>query len=157
MYQLEVKRYLVEYQFPPADGWEVTVDVDPMERAKGGQQPNDKEERARLAEDCLKTAGARIGAHAKFGRVDVVATRGTETVLVEVEGDSQNQKEQALYSALGQIVLMMKGDMKISYGLAVPDTRPWKDQMKKIPRFVRDRLSLILWLVDKNGVRELEK
>ena len=26
MYQLEVKRYLVEHQFPPIDGWEVTID-----------------------------------------------------------------------------------------------------------------------------------
>ena len=157
MYQLEVKRYLVEHKFPPADGWEVTVDVDAMEQGKDGQQPHGKEERARQAEDWLKTAGARIDRHPEFGRVDLVATKGTKTFLVEVEGDSKKPKAQALYSALGQIELMMKGDMKIRYGLAVPDTRPWKDQMKKIPRFVRDRLPLILWLVDKNGVRELEK
>ena len=50
MYQLEVKRYLVEYQFRPADGWEVTVDVDAMERANGGRHPPDKQERARRAE-----------------------------------------------------------------------------------------------------------
>ena len=157
MYQLEVKRYLVEHQFPPADGWEVNIHVDGMERGKGGQQPHGKEERARLAEDCLKTAGAQMGAHPSFGRVDLVATRGTKTVLVEVEGDSRKQKEQKLYSALGQIVLMMGADRNIRYGLAVPDTLSWERQMAKIPRFVRDRLSLTLWLVDQNGVRELEK
>lgn len=36
MYQLEVKRWLVEYLFPPNDGWKVLVDVDAMERATGG-------------------------------------------------------------------------------------------------------------------------
>ena len=157
MYQLEVKRYLVEHKFPPADGWEVTVDVDPMERAKGEQQPHGKEERARQAEDWLKTAGARIDRHPEFERVDLVATKGTKTVLVEVEGHSSKQKEQALYSALGQIVLMMRADRNIRYGLAVPDTLSWERQMAKIPRFVRDRLSLTLWLVDQNGVRESEK
>ena len=39
MYQLEVKRYLVEHQFPPTDGWEVTVDVDAMERARAARAP----------------------------------------------------------------------------------------------------------------------
>ena len=57
MYQLEVKRYLVEHQFPPTDGWEVTIDLDAMERARGGQHPPDKPERARCTEDWLVTAG----------------------------------------------------------------------------------------------------
>lgn len=54
MYQLEVKRHLVEYQFSPADGWEVTVDVDAMERGRGGQDPPDKPDRAGRAEAWLE-------------------------------------------------------------------------------------------------------
>jgi len=42
--------------------------------------------------------------------------------VIEVEGDSSRQKEQAMYSALGQIVLSM-GDSssEVAYALAVPD------------------------------------
>jgi hypothetical protein len=39
MYQLEVKRWLVFHRFPIEDGWEVTVDIDAMERGDKGQQP----------------------------------------------------------------------------------------------------------------------
>ncbi len=156
MYQLEVKRYLVEHAFPPTDGWEVTIDVDAMERARGGQHPPDKQECARRAENWLVTAGARIGAHPDFGRADLVATKpGMATVVVEIEGDSSRQQEQALYSALGQAVLLMTTDGDIRYGLAVPDTPSWERQMAKIPADICDRLSLTLWLVGKTGVREL--
>ena len=156
MYQLEVKRYLVEHRFSPTDGWEVTVDVDGMERARGGRHPPDKQERARRAEDWLVTAGARIGAHPDFGRADLVAAKpNVATVVVEVEGDSSRQPEQALYSALGQTALLMTADGELRYGLAVPDTPSWERQMGKIPAYVSDRLSLTLWLVGKTGVREL--
>ena len=156
MYQLEVKRYLVEYRFRPTDGWEVTIDLDAMERGQRADSPPDKQERACRAEDWLRTAGARIGTHPEFGRADLVATKpGAATVIVEVEGDSSHQKEQALYSALGQIVVQMRPEGEIRYGLAVPDTPSWKDQMAKIPAHVRDRLSLTLWLVGETGVRKL--
>lgn len=155
MYQLEVKRYLVEHQFPPADGWEVTVDLDAMERARGGRHPPDKKERARRAEDWLVTAGVRIGPHPEFGRADLVAVKPrVATVVVEVEGDSSRQKEQALYSALGQAVLLMRADGDTRYGLAVPDTPSWERQLAKIPAHVSDRLALTLWLVGETEVRK---
>ena len=127
-----------------------------MERARGGRHPTDKQERARHAEGWLVAAGARIGAHADFGRADIVAKKpGARMTVVEVEGDSSRQKEQALYSALGQIVLLMRDGDDIRYGLAVPDTPSWERQMTKIPAYVRNRLSLVLWLVSETGVREL--
>ena len=157
MYQLEVKRYLVEHRCPPADGWEVTVDVDAMELARGGKHPPDKSERARRAEAWLVREGVGIGAHPVFGRADVVATRpGAGTVVVEVEGDSKKQPEQALYSALGQAVLSMKTAGDTHYGLAVPDSPVWERQLAKIPAHVRERLSLTLWLVGETGVRVLK-
>ena len=157
MYQLEVKRYLVEHRFPPADGWEVTIDLDAMERARGGQHPPDKQERARRAEDWLVAAGVRIGAHPDFGRADLVAAKPrVATVVVEVEGDSSRRKEQALYSALGQTVLLMRADGDTRYGLAVPDTPSWARQLAKIPAYVADQLSLTLLLVGETGVRELK-
>ncbi|HUV04762.1 MAG TPA: hypothetical protein VMX94_06610 [Armatimonadota bacterium] len=44
MYQLEVKAKLVRHLFNSSGGWEVSVDVDAMELAKGGQHPQGKAE-----------------------------------------------------------------------------------------------------------------
>ncbi len=53
MYQVELKAALVEQQFSPSRGWSVTVDLDAMELAKGGQHPADKEQRGAKAKDRL--------------------------------------------------------------------------------------------------------
>lgn len=155
LFQLEVKRYLVDHQFSPLVGWKVTVDVDGMERAISGQQKAGKRGRAACAENWLRRVGVEIGRHSTFGRADLVAKKGKTTVVVEVEGESSKQKSTALYQALGQIILIMSGDADVRYGIAVPDTPIWEDQMMKIPEYVRNRLSLTLWLVSKTGVREL--
>ena len=57
MYQLEVKRFLDEHEFCPADGWQVTVHVDGMERAKGGSHSADKQVRVCCAEDWASKRG----------------------------------------------------------------------------------------------------
>ncbi|MGH2406289.1 MAG: hypothetical protein ACRDGN_17785, partial [bacterium] len=127
MYQLEVKRWLVAYRFPPKEGWRVTVDIDSMERGIAGQHPPDKRGIAADCESWLRQQGVRIVAHQLFGRADLVAEKvGAGTVVVEVEGDSSRQREQAMYSALGQIVLSMTADSPdVKYGLAVPDADAW--------------------------------
>lgn len=154
MYQLEIKNWLVKHRFNPIDGWTVTVDVDAMERAHGGKHPDDKKERVKEAENELIELGAKIGAHPRYGRTDVVAEHSEHGVfLVEVEGTSSKQTEQAMYSALGQTVLLMKGDGE-KYLLAVPDNAKWERQVQKIPEYVRNLLSLSCVLVSKNGVRE---
>lgn len=155
MYQLEVKRWLVTYLFPPApDGWEVWVDIDAMERAKGGQHKPDKAERAGVAEAALKSLGARPDKHPEFGRADVVAKHPHKgTFIVEVEGESSRQKEQAIYSALGQLVLQMDGGNH-RLMLAVPDEPAWEKQIEKIPHNARKALGLTCVLVSEHGVHE---
>ncbi len=156
MYEIEVKRYLVEHQFPPSEGWIVAINLDPMEYAKGGQQPLDKSERARRALEWLEAAGVRIGRDPEFGRADlVVRKRGSTTTVVEAKGDSARQKDQALYAAIGQTVLTMREDGRVRYGLAVPDNPLWERQVQKIPAHICSMLSLTLWLVGEAGVREL--
>ena len=156
MYEIEVKRYLVEHQFPPSQGWIVAIHLDAMEHAKGGQHPADKSERARRAMEWLATAGVRIGTDPEFGQADLVARKpGTATTVVEVKGDAARQKEQALYAAFGQAVLSMREDASVRYGLAVPDDPSWERQVQKIPAHIRSILSLTLWLVGEAGVREL--
>jgi hypothetical protein len=154
MYQLEVKRWLIAYRFPPSNGWTVQVDIDAMERAKGGMHKPDKAERAQVAESALIAMGVKIGAHSHYGRADIVAVHpALGTYIVEVEGNSSRQKEQALYSALGQLVLQMHGDNE-RYVLAVPDESSWEMQLNKIPAHARQILRLTCALVSEAAVRD---
>ena len=76
------------------------------------------------------------------------------TYVVEVEGDSTRQKEQAMYSALGQVILSMALPIAgVTYVLAVPDSEEWAFQMRKVPQRVKALLTLQLWLVSETGVR----
>lgn len=153
MYQLEVKQWLVSYRFPPSEGWSVCVDIDAMERAKGGQHKPGKAERARVAEAALLSMGVTIGAHPEFGRADIVAEHPNHGLfVVEVEGNSSRQKEQAVYSALGQLVLQMQG-RKHGFVLAVPDEPLWEKQLMKIPKHACATLGLSCVLVSSQGVR----
>lgn len=157
VYQLEVKRWLVAHKFPVSDGWQVTMDIDSMERGQTGQHPPDKSAIAAECEAWLRDQGVKIVAHQLYGRADLVAEQaGVGTFVVELEGDSSRQKEQALYSALGQVVLSM-GDPspQITYGLAVPDSEQWLRQLNKVPARVRELLRLQLWLVSAAGVRSV--
>ena len=149
LYQVEVKLELVRLAFPPSAAWIVTVDVDPMERARGGVHPSDKSERAASALKQLKALGVSIGEHDIHGRADIVADHPElGRRIVEVEGDSSRQPDQAMYSALGQILLKWRGTTEhLRYGLAVPNSRRWRQQLVKIPSSIRELLGLELYLV----------
>jgi hypothetical protein len=155
VYQLEVKLGLVRHAFQPASGWRVTVDVDPMERA--GHHP-DKSARATKAMGELRALGATLGPHNLFGRVDVVAEHDERGLrLVEVTGESGRQREQGLYSCLGQLILSMKlWNDTVRYGIATPDTREWVRQLRKIPVEVAKKLNLELYLIAAHGVTIVE-
>jgi hypothetical protein len=103
----------------------------------------------------LRSRGVKIAGHPVLGRVDLVAYKeGVGTVLVEVEGDASRQKEQGMYSAIGQIVLSMRDPSpKITYALAVPDDPKWEIQLRKVPDGIKRLLRLQLWLVSETGVR----
>ena len=155
MYQLEVKRWLVAHRFPPSEGWKLQVDIDAMERAHGGQHKPDKRARTKAAEDALVTLGVSIGSNSVHGRAEIVAEHPQYgSYIVEVEGSSSRQKEQAVYSALGQLVLQMKGG-NYFYLLAVPDDESWEKQLRKIPSHAKATLGLSCLLVSENGVREV--
>jgi len=158
MYQLEVKRWLVFHRFPVQAGWDVTIDIDSMERGKHGQQKPDKQAVASACEIWLRSNGVKILPHPVYGRADLVACKvGVGTFVVEIEGDSSRQKEQAMYSALRQIVLSMKAPSpEITNALSVPDEERWALQLQKVPGRIRELLNLRLWLVSENGVRNIE-
>jgi hypothetical protein len=154
MYQLEVKRWLVHHRYRPSDGWLVHVHVDEMERANGGKQAEGKLERARAAESELKALGVILDRHPEFGPTDIVAEHPKHgIVFIEVEGESVTQKQQALYSALGQLAIQMNGEER-KYVIAFPDDRKWAAQANKITQFVRSMLTLSCVLVSANGVRD---
>src|SRR5579885_1786637 len=154
MYQLEVKRLLVFHRFPVADGWDVTIDIDAMERGEHRHHPPDKKAIAAQCEAWMRQQGVRIVPHPLFGRADLVAHKeGVGTFVIEVEGDSARQKEQAMYSGLGQIVLSMRDPSPdITYGLAVPDSEKWETQLRKVPARIQELLKLQLLLVSEGGV-----
>ncbi len=109
LYQIEVKLALVRSVFSPKAGWRVTVDIDGSEMGKGKQQPRGKAGRARAALKELRTLGVTIGPDDRFGRVDVVAEHNEHGLhFIEVEGHSERQREQGLYSCLGQLLLIMR-------------------------------------------------
>jgi len=150
MYQLEVKRWLVQYFFPPSKGWKVCVDVDAMERAKGGKHPPDKADKARIAEDALVDMSVTIGINRDYRRADIVAKHPEKgRFIIEVEGDSSKQKEQAMYSALGQLLLMMDGK-KHTYILAVPDDEKWETVVRRVPAYAMTALNLSCVLVSEH-------
>ncbi|MBU0967891.1 MAG: hypothetical protein KKA54_16075 [Proteobacteria bacterium] len=156
MYQLEVKHQLVKHLFSPSDGWEVLVDIDAMERAKGPQHKPDKKEKVLAAELALKFLGVDFGSHKEHGRVDIYAAHPEKGVfLIEVEGKSSKQKEQAMYSAIGQIVLMMNTtENDVTYGLAVPDLPEWEHQIQKIPGRVKNcSISNVFWCLQAACVK----
>ncbi len=152
MYQIEVKAALMAHCFPPARGWRVIVDIDAMERATGGQHPVGRQERAAAAEQQMVGLGVTGGRHPEYGRADVVAEHPhSGTVVVEVEGESSKQREQAIYSALGQTAFSMwdlSGHTRSA--IAVPDTEDWRRQLRKVPRTVTERLHLQLLAVSTN-------
>ena len=156
MYQIEVKRFLVEHTFPTANGWNVTIDVDAMEMGLGNQNPQEKRDAAAVCDAWLRANNVTIGAHAVHGRIDLAAERRGQHFLIEVEGDSSRQKEQAFYSAIGQTLLLMTAEPNhTTYGVAVPDSPQWQYQIDKLPAYVRGLLRMNLYLVRPDGVRTI--
>ena len=158
LYQLEVKLGLARFPFQASAGWRLTMHVDPMERGVGGKHSRGKVKRANEALRQLRRLGVTIGTHNLFGPVDVVAEhpRGG-TRLIEVEGESGRQREQALYSSLGQLLLSMKiWNDDMAYGIAVPDTREWWRQMEKIRLELTKRLRLWRYSVGANSCTSVE-
>src|SRR5215213_3296741 len=103
MYQVELKRALIQHLFSPEEGWSVVVHLDPMELARGGSHPSGK---AEAAQDCVEwfhEKGVRMEVDREYGKADLVARHPDHgIVIIEVEGKSRRLRTQAFYSALGQ-------------------------------------------------------
>lgn len=155
MYQLEVKYNLIKNMFNPNHGWDVIVDIDSMERGKGSQNKPEKIERVKISEEKLIQLGVKINNKTPYGRVDILALHPVHGIhLIEVEGKSSKQKEQALYSALGQIILLINEKTKdLNYGIAVPDNTNWETQLRKLPNYIKEKLNIKCYLVSDEEVR----
>src|SRR5712664_655216 len=158
LYQLEVKLGLARFAFPASTGWRVTMHIDPMEKGVGGGQARGKVKRANEALRQFRSLGVLIEAHNLYGPVDIVAEHEKGHMrLVEVEGESGRQREQALYSALGQLLISMKiWNDQVTYGIAVPDTGAWWRQLQKIPLELTNRLRLWRYSVGVNSCTSIE-
>jgi hypothetical protein len=157
MYQIEVKRHLVEHLFPPSEGSDVRVDLDPMERANGGQHDPGKRE---IAENCkawFVAAGVeiRLPKHGEE-RPDLVAVHPSEgTFVAEVEGESSREPGVSVDSALAQVLRRMpEMEDRVVRVVAVPDSSRWKRQLSKIAPWVISRVNLQLFLVSAEEARQ---
>ena len=157
MHQIEVKKALVAQLFPASRGWSVTVDLDAMELGKGPHGTVAKRAVGLACRDWFVAHGVALQPHPRFGRTDIVAEHPRAGIYVlEVEGESRRQPEQALYSAIGQVLLSMSNlSPRLRYGIAVPDTPVWQRQVAKLPRAARKRLGLHVYLVSERRVVHL--
>ena len=156
MYEAEVKFHLVKQRFNPAEGWAVTVHLDPMELCRGGSHPPDKQAAAAAALAGLKALGVEIGVDRHFG-VDIRAQHpDAGRYLVEAKGRSSIQKELALYSAFGQLVTKIgTPPWQSRHALAFPDCPKWQRQAEKLPRWLLSTAKLEIWLVSERGIRDV--
>jgi hypothetical protein len=145
--QVEVKRWVIQHRFHPANGWHVTTHIDPSEK-QFASWPG--------CQQWFTQNGVAMSAHTVFGPADIVAVLGQQTYIVEVEGDTSKQQSDALYDALGQLLVVMHGPpVGRVYALAFPDSPQWQHQLEKLSGWLRQTLSLERWLVSVSGVRVL--
>ena len=132
----------------------VTVDLDARELGKGAQDNPEKREIAATHRSWMEENGITISPHPEHGRVDIVAHHPIHGKwLIECEGDTTKQREQAMYSSLGQLLLLM-AEPGSHYALAVPQSPHWSRQAAKIPKRVRDALALKVFLVTAENIKE---
>jgi hypothetical protein len=157
MYQVEVKRTLVERLFPPSERWAVVVHLDPMELAQGGTHTPGK---AEVAQRCLQWFSANhvsVEVDAEYGKADLVARHPDRgTFVIEVEAESRRIRTQAFYSALGQTLVRKYGEMpSAKYGIAVPASDEWKALLGRVPRRLFQDLEIEVFLVSSKDVTNL--
>ena len=154
MYQVEIKYQIISKLFNPKNGWTVHTDLDAMELGKGTQNNAEKRIVGEKYSSLLKSIGVLLKAHPEFGRADIVAQRNDKTFIIEVEGLSNRQPDQALYSLLGQLLLKMKTNTEFyEYGIAVPYNSVLENQLSKIPLFVKNHLRLKYYIVGKDDIK----
>ncbi len=79
--------------------------------------------------------------------VDIRATRGAETLIIEVKGTTSDPYTDT-DTLLGQILRRM-GDPAARYGIALPETM--RAQAGRLPSRVRHLLDLTVYLIDDLG------
>lgn len=157
MYQIELKRALVQHLFSPEEGWNVVVHLDPMELAQGGAHPPGKAEIAQGCVEWFREKGVRMAIDAEYGKADLVARHSDQGIfIIEVEGESSKLRTQAFYSALGQSLVRKYGEMShAKYGLAVPNSNKWRDLIKRMPQSLFRKLEIEVFLVSFDKVEKL--
>lgn len=75
-------------------------------------------------------------------------------IEVKREYTTKNKKSQTYVNTatgIGQIIYRMHQTQAGFYGLAVPNTKMFKDELRKIPLWIKKKLKLNLFLIDRNG------
>ncbi|MBO3744993.1 hypothetical protein J5X84_02860 [Streptosporangiaceae bacterium NEAU-GS5] len=83
--------------------------------------------------------------------IDIEAHRGHEHLYLEAKGEAANPAQQVNYfiGALGELVQRLR-DPSASYGLALPDHPQYRRLAERLPPLARQRLNLVVMLVDRD-------
>lgn len=114
-----------------------------------------------ISEDAVKAAVrdflAAQGLHVevRWGRdrgVDITATGPNERWIIEAKGEVVSPQQQGNYflGALGELVQRMD-DPHARYALALPDTARCRGLVRRLPGLARQRLSLTVFFVHRDG------
>ena len=105
--------------------------------------------------DYLKANGWQIESSIKMhsGMVDIGATKGTQTFLIEAKGEDKGgygSAEMNFQIGLGQVMSRMKYK-DAQYGLAIPSTEHFKKVLRKYQdSFAFEKLGIYIFLVFDN-------
>ncbi len=72
--------------------------------------------------------------------------------FIEAKGEDANTRV-AFLTAIGQIVsrvLTEEVNQAKSHGIAVPDTKKWRNQVKRIPKWLKKKIRLYILLVGED-------
>ncbi|MEO3859935.1 hypothetical protein ABGB08_33955 [Acrocarpospora sp. B8E8] len=113
-----------------------------------------------LTEDMVKEAvkshleGLGYSVTVAWGRahgIDIEAHRADDHLYLEAKGEAASPPQQVNYfiGALGELVQRLR-DPYARYGLALPDHPQYRGLVQRLPALARERLNLVIMLVDRH-------
>lgn len=89
---------------------------------------------------------------------DIIATKESESIIIEVKGCGSRTQMQGNYfqAILGEILQRMEKE-QCHYYIALPKMRRYEDLWDKLPALAKARTQIELILVDQNGNLEFYK
>lgn len=86
------------------------------------------------------------------GSPDITCTKKDKIWFIEAKGETANETVD-FHTALGQMLRLMKGDLKINYAIALPDAPSYRKKCRKLSHWLRKDLHLYFILVEGQNIQ----